>query len=380
MSLPTTHKAVIVPSLRDPLDIKIQELPTPSPTPGSAVLKVLSVYVSSGGEAMFSGKAAIPLQLPFFPGYSAVCRVAAVGPDAVLLRPGQLVFSEINIRARDQPSVNILQGGFFAVTPAQKHLAKEWNKGSYAEYVSSPLENIFPLDEDLLINKMGYSFDDLSYLPLLTVPMGGLVDLNVKPGQSVIVAPATGAFGGATVVAALASGARVVAAGRNEDTLKAMVQVLGPQYGDRLTYVKLTGTVEVDTEALNKASPGGNGFDAYIDFSPPQAAMTTHITSCLGAMKTFGKVCLMGYIHGNIQIPYAIVVLKSLEIRGRYMYDRKAIVQLLDMVEAGVLKLGKAGGIEVVGAYKLDEIEAALRTSTANPGFGKLVVVSPNSA
>ncbi|KIM29608.1 hypothetical protein M408DRAFT_22935, partial [Serendipita vermifera MAFF 305830] len=156
MSLPTTHKAVIVPSLRDPLDTKIQDIPTPSPTSGSAVLKVLSVYVYSTGEGIFSGKAAVPMQLPSFPGYSAICRVAAIGPDAVLLRPGQLVFSEVIIHARDQPSVNILQGGIFAMNPAQKHLANVWGKGSYAEYVSSPLENIFPLDEDLLINKMGY--------------------------------------------------------------------------------------------------------------------------------------------------------------------------------------------------------------------------------
>ncbi|KIM29609.1 hypothetical protein M408DRAFT_116269 [Serendipita vermifera MAFF 305830] len=105
--------------------------------------------------------------------------------------------------------------------------------------------------------------------------------------------------------------------------------------------------------------------------------MTTHITSCLGAMKTFGKVCLMGYIHGNIQIPYAPVVLKSLEIRGRYMYDRKAVVQLINMVEAGIVKVGKGGGIEVIGAYKLEEFEAALSASAANPGFGKQVVISP---
>lgn len=376
MSLPTTHKALVLSSFSDPLDIKLQDVPTPSPVPGSAILKVLSSHVVSYGKDVFSGKIPYPMQLPITPGSGAVCRVAAVGPDAVTLRPGQLVIVEINIRARDDPSLNILQG-LFAMGPAEKLMAEEWRHGSYAEYVKAPLENIYPLDEENLINKMGYTINDLCYIPTLMVPMGGLVDLNIKPGQSVVVAPATGSFGGAAVHMALALGAKVVAAGRNEDQLKTMAGVLGPLYGDRLTTVKLVGNIDADTEALKKASPGGQGFDAYIDFSPPAAAKGTHIASCIRALKTYGKVSLMGGIREDISIPYPLVMIKSLQISGRFMYERGAIVQLIAMIEAGIVKLGKVAGVEVVGAYKLEEVEAALNAAADNSGFGKEVVFVP---
>jgi D-arabinose 1-dehydrogenase-like Zn-dependent alcohol dehydrogenase len=299
-----------------------------------------------------------------------------LGSDATILRLGQLVLVDINVRARDDNSLNILQG-LFATGPAGKLMDEEWRHGSYAEYLKAPLENIFPLDEDILIKQMGYTIHDLCYITTLMVPMGGLVDLGIKPGQSVVVAPATGAFGGAAVTVALAMGARVVAAGRNEAQLKAMESVLGTIYGGRLASVKLTGSVDADAQALQKASPGGKGLDAYIDFSPATAAKSTHIKSCIIALKTHGKASFMGGIQEDVNIPYNLLMLKSLQIKGRFMYERQAIVQLIGMVEAGIVKLGKAADVEIVGAYKLEDIEAALDAAAKNSGFGKEVVLAP---
>lgn len=376
MSLPNTHKALVLSSFSDPLDLKLRDVPTPSPSPGSAIVKVLFAHVVSYGKDVFSGKMPYPMKLPITPGSGAVCRVVAVGPDAATLQPGQLVLVDINIRARDDPSLNILQG-LFAMGPAEKLMADEWRHGSYAEYLKTPLENVFPVNEDLLINKMGYQIHDLSFITTLMVPTGGLVDLDIKPGQSVVVAPATGSFGGAAVTMALAMGARVIAAGRNQDQLKSMEGTLGSLYGGRLTSVKLTGDAEADTVALVKASPGGKGLDAYIDFSPPAAAKSTHIKACLRALKTYGKASFMGGIQDDVSIPYALLMIKSLQISGRFMYERNAIAQLIAMVEAGIVKLGKQAGVELVGAYKLEEVDAALDAAANNSGFGKEVVLAP---
>jgi D-arabinose 1-dehydrogenase-like Zn-dependent alcohol dehydrogenase len=376
MSLPTTHKALVLSSFSTPLDLKVHEVPTPKISPGSAIVRVLSTHVFSYGKGVYSGAIPYPMKLPLTPGAGAICRIDTVGSDATTLHPGQLVLVDINVRARDDNSLNILQG-LFARGPAEKLMDEEWRHGSYAEYLKAPLENIFPLDEDLLIKQKGYTIHDLCYITTLMVPTGGLSDLDIKPGQRIVIAPATGSFGGAAVTMALAMGARVIAAGRNEAQLKAMETILGAVYGGRLTSVKLTGNVEADAQALQEASPGGKGLDAYIDFSPAAAAKSTRIKSCLIALKTHGKASFMGGIQEDVSIPYSLLMIKSLQIRGRFMYERQAIVRLIQMVEAGIVKLGKAAGVEIVGAYKLEDIEAALDDAAKNSGFGKEVLLDP---
>lgn len=97
MSLPETHKALVLSSCKEPLDIAVQTLPTPKPSPGSAVVRVLSTHVFSYGNDVYSGKKPYPMSLPLTPGAGAICRVAAVGPDAVSLSSGQLVLVKFSM-------------------------------------------------------------------------------------------------------------------------------------------------------------------------------------------------------------------------------------------------------------------------------------------
>ncbi|PVG03608.1 isopropanol dehydrogenase [Serendipita vermifera] len=377
MSLPSTHKALVLSSFKDPLDISVTAVETPSLSAGSAIVRVLSTGIASYLKEVYSGRLPYPMKLPLTPGGGAICRIAAVGSDAVSLQVGQLVVVHIHVRARDDPSASILQG-LFGGGPGERLMNEEWRHGSYAEYLKAPLENIFPLDEEVLTKRLGYTISDLTYIPTLMVPFGGLTEeIDLKPGESIVVAPATGSFGGAAVTMALAMGALVIAAGRNEAQLKAMESVLGPSYGGRLRYVKLVGDVEKDAEALQRASPGGKGLDAYIDFSPPQAAKSTHIKSCLMALKTYGRAAFMGGIREDVSIPYALLMLKSLQIRGKFMYQRSSVIRLIGMIECGLVKLGEASGVKVVGTYSLDQYDAALDAAADSTGFGKSVVFTP---
>ena len=94
-----------------------------------------------------------------------------------------------------------------------------WRDGCYAEFAKVPLENCIALDEKRLCQELGYSIRDLAYLSYLLVPFSGLRDIKLEPGETVVVCPATGGFGGAGVQVAVAMGARVIALGRNEKEL-----------------------------------------------------------------------------------------------------------------------------------------------------------------
>ncbi|KIY01146.1 uncharacterized protein Z520_02698 [Fonsecaea multimorphosa CBS 102226] len=103
-------------------------------------------------------------------------------------------------------------------TAGSRKLSKDvWRNGTFAEDAHFPLENLIPLNEDRLCKQLWYSAADLAYLSQLLVPYGGFRDIGLEPGETVIVYPATGAFGGAGVAVAVAMGARVIAMGRHAE-------------------------------------------------------------------------------------------------------------------------------------------------------------------
>ena len=83
----------------------------------------------------------------------------------------------------------------------------------------------------------------------------------------------------------------------------------------------------------------------------------------------------MGAVGCDIPLPYAALMRKNLTLRGQFMYEREHMWGLIKLAESGALKLGKAGGQEVVGEFGLDEIYKAFETAQANSGTGQIVVL-----
>lgn len=369
-----THKALVLSSFENPLSL--ENVPRPTAAAGEVVVRVLATSLLPYLQNVFNGSLPYPLSLPMIPGLSAIGRVEKVGSDGVSLQPGQLIFCDFTVRGRDDPSVIILMGLHGGGYPAAQKLRDgEWRNATFAEFAKFPLENVFPLSEEVLIKTKGYSMLDLSWISGCLVPYGGLREIGVIPGDVVIVAPATGRFGGAAVTVALAMGAKVIAAGRNTTSLEALASTFSNT--GRLKTVKLTGDVTEDTTSLIAASGNPAGADAYIDFSPASAASSTHIVAAIAALRSFGKCALMGGISDLISIPYGLIMFKSLRLQGRYMYDRAHISQLIQMIEAGNLKLGAAAGIKNLGPYSLDQIDDALKAAGDAASWGSQVVLTP---
>ncbi|PVH74073.1 putative isopropanol dehydrogenase [Cadophora sp. DSE1049] len=373
MAVPQTHRALVLSSLSEPL--KLTTLPIPTVVPGAVVVRILGTYVLPYLSSVLDGTLPYTLSLPMIPGANSIARIHAVGPDAVSLKPGKLVLCDQTVRARDAPEMSILMGLHGGA--AKGLMDGEWRDGSFAEYARFPLENVFALDEERLFGELKYTVEDLVGLPANLVPYGGLSEIGIKPGDTVIVVPATGRFGGGAVTTALALGATVVACGRNKATLKKMKAVFAST--GRIETVILTGDAEEDTQLMVAASGnGGKGADAYIDFSPAEAVASTHITAALTALRPFGKAAFMGGIWGKVMLEYNAIMMKSLRIQGRFMYDRHMVVQMVKMIEKGNLKLGEEGtGIKTVGKFGLDAIEEALELAKKESGWGKQVVLMP---
>jgi D-arabinose 1-dehydrogenase-like Zn-dependent alcohol dehydrogenase len=109
---------------------------------------------------------------------------------------------------------------------------------------------------------LGYGVDDLAYMAHLLVPYGGLRDIKLQPGETVVVCPATGGYGGVGVQVAVAMGARVIAMGRNEEDLKRLKEhIRKGTPGASIETLKMSGDEKMDTDALR----GFGTIDAVLD-------------------------------------------------------------------------------------------------------------------
>ncbi|KAL2161089.1 hypothetical protein VTH06DRAFT_8802 [Thermothelomyces fergusii] len=374
-SLPPTMKALTIPDPGQPVQLKT--VPTPSAIPGSCVVKILVVEASNSILNIVNGAAGYTIPPNFTPGGHAIGRVVAAGPDATTIQPGQLVMLESFIRPRDDPDGEQVLWGITAGPTPQSldFMAANWSAGCMAEYARAPLENCYPLDEGRLCGSpaaggLGYAVEELVSLPTQLVALGGLRAIDVKPGERVVVAPATGTFSYAAVQVAVAMGARVVAVGRSRESLESVQHRFPP---GSVQVVSLTGDVEVDAASLRRFGP----VDAYVDLSPPTAGSSSHVRSCFAALRKYGRACIMNVMAQDVAVPYALLTWNSLTVKGQFMYDRQDARLLVKMAEAGLLKLGKQGGNEILGRFKLDEAEEAFALATSSARAGKFVALTP---
>jgi D-arabinose 1-dehydrogenase-like Zn-dependent alcohol dehydrogenase len=371
-SLPETCKAAVLYEYGQ--DLRIESIPTPKPVYGAVVIKVEASLVYGPWKRTIASKATIfSYPTPFVPGATAVGRVVAVGPDTTTLEIGQLVLTEYFIRARDdRDGVQFLRGGSTMGNPLAKKLALDLHRnGAWAEYQVVTHENCHPLDEKRFLGNpadggLGYKVSQLGLMTFQSICYSGLCDLGLKAGETVVILPATGVFGGCAVEVASAMGARVIAGGRNVEALKKLAGMVS-----NVKTVQLTGDVEADTAAITECY--GGPIDTYFDISSPEMPNMNHISSGLASLTTYGRACMMGGQRTNIPINYGVCVLKSLTIKGRFMYEREHVRDLIKLAATGALKLGSTE----VSDFKLDDWKEALDVAEETHGWGKIVSICP---
>ncbi|KAF7894302.1 hypothetical protein EAF00_007816 [Botryotinia globosa] len=316
--LPITMRALYAEAQGQPLTVKT--VPTPQPDPGSLIVKVLAVSIEPSIQELLDGKMPyLYTPTPFIPGGRAVGRVAAIGPDTTTLSIGQLVTIEPFVRERD----NSL-----------------WKFYGVLVYL-----------DKILKRKSSSRFGVMA-------PYGGFRGIDLKAGETVIVAPATWSFSSAAVELASAMGARVIAVSRNLSKFEKLAAA-----NQRVEIVKTTGNYEEDLARIEALGP----VDAYLDLSPQEANGSSHIRACL--------MPLMGVPANDIDIPYMMAVMKNLTIWGQYMYEREDVKGLIKLVESGLLKLGKAGGMETVGEFSIEQWDEVIKAAVQNPEPGKMAIM-----
>lgn len=372
--IPTEQRALFLESTDQP--IAVGTLPTPQVVHGSAIIKVLAADIISYHREIYNGQRHYNFPKPLIPGSSCIGRIAAVGPDATNLVPGQLVFVDCVMRSRDNPEDLFLSAINDGLSEGSKKLMRYvWRDGAFAEYQHVPLENCIPLNEERLCGDLGYSYAQLMYVSHMLVAHGGLRDIGLEPGQTVVICPATGSFGGAGVHVAAAMGAKVIAMGRNEVELQRIKQTINTSmlHNAGIETVKITGDEEALAASLRNIA---GTIDAVLDLTPPEGSQSPHTRSAISAMKRGGRVSLMGLadITSSPAVRWQLIG-KDITIKGKLMYERDDMIQFVKMLERGLFPKGKE--LVDVKSFTLEEHGAALDEAAAWTGLGRAVVFEP---
>ena len=356
-------KAAVLTTFGAPL--ALQTLPDPKPGAGDVVVDVTATAVTGYAANVFNGSRNYLLDLPAVPGPGGIGRVRATGPDVTRLQPGDWVFCESTIRSRDEETDTILQGWTYR-TEAARPLHAYFRHGSFAERMLVPTENLTRLGD---IDAAEVS--RWTALGRLAVPFGGLLAGELKAGETLVVSGATGGFGGAGVVVALAMGAgRVVATGRNGAALGELARRLGP----RVRPVRMTGDQSVDRAAIVEAAAGR--VDLVLDFLPREAVAAQVMTAAL-TVGHGGRIVLMGGLRGpsgDMPINYNWLMHNNVTLKGQWMYGRGAVPRLAQMIRAGLIDLS---AFEIT-EFGLDDVNAAVAHAAEHAGPRQLTVLRPD--
>jgi NADPH2:quinone reductase len=181
-------KAIRVHKFGGPEVLQLEEVPTPKPAAGQALLKIHAAGVNPYDTYMRSGNYAIKPALPYTPGSDAAGVVEDVGQGVTRVKPGDRVYGALN------------------------------TFGAYAEYVIAAETQLYPLPANI-------SFEQGAgiWVPYGTAYFALHHHAEARGGETVLVHGASGGVGTAAVQMAHAMGLKVfgtASTGQGRDLVK----------------------------------------------------------------------------------------------------------------------------------------------------------------
>lgn len=339
----------------------LEEIAIPAPKAGGVVVRMEAAPVLSYMRRVLDGSLGYALPSgPFTPGTNGIGTVAAVGPQVYHLAPGQRVALSphyaVDERAAEpaQILIGLTAMGAQAATLA---LQADWPDGVFAEFAHLPAACATPIEAAVAPAR-------LAAIGKLVVPYGGFLRGGLAAGETVIVNGATGFFGAAAVLLALAMGAaRVIPAGRDEATLRTLAAVAG----DRVRSVQLTGDVGADAATLRHAS--GAGADMALDIVG-RATSADSTLATLRGLRRGGRLVLMGSMTVPLPLTVGEMLANNWSVLGQFMYPKEAIGRLAAMIAAGTLDLGSIN----LKTFALADLDQAMDAAAGMRGLDCTVV------
>lgn len=260
-------KAIVCRTLGSPRELVFEDAPDPVASPGAILIDVHAAGVNFPDVLLVQGKYQVRPPLPFIPGVEVAGIVAAVGPGAAALRPGDRVIAPV-------------MGGF-----AEKALAPA------AMTVRLPDGVDFVTGAAMMIT-YGTAYH-------------ALVDrAKLSASETLFVTGGGGGVGTAAIEIAKALGARVIASASSESK-RELARAAGADVALDAASADFVGALK---------AAGGEGLDVVLD-----SVGGDQFDAALRCARWGARLLLVGFASGSIpQIPANRLLLKEIDAMGIY--------------------------------------------------------------
>ena len=329
-------KALQCVELGGPDKLKINELDSPSATPGHVVIDVKSGSINFPDVLMIQGLYQFQPPLPFTPGGESAGIISEVGEDVTKFKVGDKVFAMTGT------------GAF-----AEKILAHEASC-------------------TLIPDSMDYDSAAALSMTYGTSLYALKQRANIQPGETLLVLGASGGVGIAAIELGKAMGAKVIAAASTQDKVD-MCMAHGADEG----FIYPSGNLDRDQqkELSNKIKELTGGLGANVIYDP---VGDSYSEPCLRATAWEGRYLVIGFAAGEIpKIPLNITLLKGCQIVGVFwgawvgMYpdeNNKNFAELFKLHAEGKINP------EVSQKYSLEDSANAFSHLANRKAKGKVII------
>jgi NADPH2:quinone reductase len=322
-------KAVLCRALGPAANLVVEDLPSPEPGPGEAVVTVRAAGLNFFDTLIIEGKYQFKPDPPFSPAAEFAGTVKAVGPAVVAIRPGDRVMGYCGWGAARE-EIAVAAG---ALAPIPPSISFEEAAGLIVTYGTTY-----------------HALHDRARL---------------RPGETLAVLGASGGVGQAAIELGKAMGARVIACASSEDKL-ALCRSLGADAVVNYSTASLRDSLKELTE--------GRGVDVVYD--PVGGTLSE---AALRATAWEGRFLVIGFASGTIpKIPLNLVLLKGCELVGVFWGDHVArephkhranMAQLAEMCSTGRIRP------RIDRVFPLEQTAAALGVLSRREAQGKVILV-----
>ncbi len=326
-------KAILLHKHGGPEVLEYGDFPEPQPAPGEVLVRLEAAALNRLDLWVRTGWPGIKLEYPHIPGADGAGRVAALGSGVSGWQVGDRVVINSNLGCGVCP----------ACLAGHDNLCRDWHllgetvRGTYAEYVSIPAGNLYPLPAgfDAHIAAAAALVYHTAWHSLIT--RGGL-----RPGESVLIVGASGGVNTASIQIARLAGAEVYVVGSSPEKL-ALAEAMGAHH-------LIDRSKDENWPKAIYTLTSKRGVDVVVD-----NVGTTFPLSFRAAAKG-GRILTVGNSGGpKFEIDNRFIFGKHLSLLGSSMGTKADFAAVMGLVMAGKLKVARDSTFPLSEAHLAQE-------------------------
>lgn len=327
--------------------LQYTDFPTPEPQTGEALIRLRASALNFVDILVRKGWPSLKLELPHINGEDGAGVIAALGNDTS---------TDLQIGDRVVINANTGCGKCEYCVAGKDNMCKNWHmigetiRGTYAEYISAPVKQLYKLPDEFDFHKAA-----AAALVYQTAWHSLIKRGNLQEGETVLIVGAGGGVNTASIQVAKYVGARVIVIGSNSMKLE-MAEDIGAD-------ILIDRSKEENWSKAAYLVTNKRGVDMVVD------NVGTTFTQSLRTLRNGGRLVTVGSSGGpKFEFDNRYMFARHLSIIGSTMSTSDDFKEVMDLVVEGKLKP------IVDKTFPLKDAAFAQERLWNNENFGKITL------